>query len=214
MLIQHLVKPLPSLVLRLVLPWFKYKRSLKKIRIQIENLYAKTCVNNSDDSEKKDPKNDTKSESKSNSQVDESQKITSKNFNEKVIEIYLKIERSKGDATELIDDEYHDKTALYGYMIIFGCAFSLSPFLILVIFLLTLRLSSKGFLMYHRRTIGHKAQNVGIWIWVCRFLNVVGIANLSFYTALNSTWSKSKSSIIANNYTYRYIFIIVFEVSY
>jgi len=180
---------------------------LKAIRKQIENLYE-----NKNEDITPEIQNTKKSDPQPHSKIDESQKITQKNLNEKLVEIYLTIERQKSDASELIDDEFHDKTTLYGYMIIFGCVFSLSPLFVIVIFLLTLRLLSKSLLMYHRRVVGYRTQNVGIWIWICRFLNAVAIANLSFYTALNSTWAKSKGSIIADNYTNRYIFIIVFEV--
>ena len=68
------------------------------------------------------------------------------------------------------------------------------------------------FLIYHSRTIGYKAQNIGIWINICRFLNVVAIANSSIFTALNSTWSNKTSSLIGDSDTYRYAYIIVFEV--
>lgn len=111
--------------------------------------------------------------------IDTTKKLTPENLNEKCVEIYLKTERNKMLPTELIDEEYLEKTALYGYMIIFGCAFSLSPVILLITFLINLRLSSKGLLMYHRRPIGYKAQNIGTWINICRFLNVVAVANLS-----------------------------------
>lgn len=110
--------------------------------------------------------------------IDSREKLTRKNLNEKVVEIFLKIEQSKAAADDFINEEYLEKTALYGYMIMFGCVLSLAPAIVLIIFLFSLRYVSKGYLMYHKRPIGHKAQNIGSWLWISRFLNVCGIVNL------------------------------------
>ncbi len=110
--------------------------------------------------------------------IDPKEKLTRENVHEKATEIYLRIEQSKTDSEWFINEEYLEKCSLYGYMIIFGCVLSLAPAIVLIIFVFSLRYVSKGYLMYHRRPVGFKAQNIGSWLWICRFLNICGIVNL------------------------------------
>jgi len=64
-------------------------------------------------------------------------------------------------------------------------------------------------LWFFRRPVGHKAQDIGSWFYILRFINVVSVISNSFLIALTSNWS---NSFFGNNYAYRYIFIILFEV--
>lgn len=190
LLVSIISTPLANLGFHAVLPWMNYRKNMKKIKENVANIYEPSTSDNV---------------------VKDGEKFTHDNLNEKTVQYYLNIEREKKDSEDFIREEYLEKTSLYGYMIIFGCVFSLAPFLILIIFLFNLRIISKGYLMYHRRPIGYKAQNTGIWTSIHRFLNIAGIANLSFYTALKSTWSLSSTSFIANSNANRYTYIVIFE---
>ncbi len=105
--------------------------------------------------------------------------ITKANFNEKCVELNLTIERNKASFDGVIEDEYIEKTILYGYMILFSNVFSLAPLIVLINLLCNLRATARSYIWYYRRPIGYKAQSIGGWLNICRFLNLTGIINLS-----------------------------------
>lgn len=143
-----------------------YKLNLKKIKKSIHNTYPKVNTKDTEEIE-------ADSKPKTGNDI-----LNSQNQNEKLLELYLRIQIEKGSAQDFVDEEFLDKIALYGYLILFGNVFALGPVIILFSFLIHIRISSKSLLTYHRRPLGYKAQNLGNWINICRFLNAAGIANL------------------------------------
>lgn len=210
LIIALIGRQMGGLCLRIILPSILYKLNLRKITKSIHSTYPKKNTETTEEIEK-DSEKGTKQEEKSAKLGTD--KLNSQNQNEKLLELYLRIQTEKGSAQDFVDEEFLDKISLYGYLVLFGNVFSLGPVIILFSFLIHIRISSKSLLTYHRRPVGHKAQNLGKWINICRFLNAAGILNLSFYTALNSNWSKSSSSILKDNDQYRYTFIVAFENS-
>jgi hypothetical protein len=106
-------------------------------------------------------------------------------FNEKCVSFYLKVEQNKQSFDETITEEYLEKVTLYGYLIVrnfcslmikkfvcaknmnnnfklFGSSFNLAPLLILIILLIDLRTDAQRLLWLYRRPIGFKAQDIGL----------------------------------------------------
>ena len=52
---------------------------------------------------------------------------------------------------------------------------------------------------------------IGSWFLIIRVINVISIINNSFLIAFTSNWS---NEFFGDNYTNRYIFVVVFEVIY
>ncbi len=114
-------------------------------------------------------------------EVNLNKQINEKNFNEKIVEINLRMERNKADVdmSGYFGDEYIEKVVLYGYMILFGNICSLAPLIVLIILLVNLRANARSLIWFYRRPVAYKAQSIGGWILIFRFLNVAGIINLS-----------------------------------
>ncbi len=91
----------------------------------------------------------------------------------------------------------------------FGASFSLAPLIVLVINLFDLRIDAKRLLWLYKRPVGYKAQDIGSWFTLCRFLNVMGIINNAFLVAFTSNWSKTYLRSTNEN---KLLFIVSFEV--
>lgn len=73
-----------------------------------------------------------------------------------------------------------------------------------------MRIDATRLLWLYRRPIGHKAQDIGSWFDICRFLNVVGIINNGFMVAFASNWSKV---YLSDSLLFKMTFLIAFEVT-
>ena len=92
----------------------------------------------------------------------------------------------------------------------FSCAFSLGPLLFLILNIFYLRIDALRYLWISRRPVGQRAQNIGAWFNIARFLNAFGIVTNGFIIAFTSTWSRTFLSDLTVN---RLLFVVVFEVS-
>ena len=91
----------------------------------------------------------------------------------------------------------------------FGCSLSLSPFIVLVINLLDVRVDAKRLLWLYRRPVGYKAKDIGSWLNICKLLTLLGIINQGFIIGFASNWS---ISYLEDSNLNRLIFVLVFEV--
>lgn len=142
------------------------------------------------------------------------------------------MEKNKEPFADTIADEYNEKAILYGYAIVrllklnykykfkynlifffklFGASFSLAPLIVLIVNLFDLRIDAKRLLWLYRRPVGYKAQDIGSWFTLCRFLNVMGIINNAFLVAYTSNWS---TTYLRSTNEYKLLFIVCFEVIY
>lgn len=93
----------------------------------------------------------------------------------------------------------------------FACSFTLGPLLLLIICLIDMRVDAFRFLFLFRRPIGHRAQDIGAWFNVLRFMNMAAIITNAFIIGFTSTWSKEFLNDKLDN---RLIFVTAFEVYY
>jgi hypothetical protein len=94
---------------------------------------------------------------------------------------------------------------------LFGCSFSLAPLIFLIINLIDLRIDGKRLIWLYQKPVGHRAQDIGIWYYICTILNAIGIITNGLIISFTSTWAET--GIIKGSYTNRLIFFIIFEVT-
>lgn len=58
----------------------------------------------------------------------------------------------------------------FGFITIFVAAFPLAPLFALLNNIVEIRLDAQKFVCSTRRTVGHQAKNIGIWLKILRFL--------------------------------------------
>jgi hypothetical protein len=95
----------------------------------------------------------------------------------------------------------------------FACTFSLGPLIFLLVTIIDLRVDALRSLWLYKRPIGYKAQDIGAWFSILRFLNATGIITNAFIIAFTSNWAKN-SPLIEGKLEKRFIFVVVFEVSF
>ena len=135
-------------------------------------------------------------------------------LNEKAVLINLNIQREKAEFEDTIEEEYIEKVIMFGYIVLFGSAYTFAPLVILIVTMLDLRSDAYRILWLYKRPVGHRAQNIGVWLDILQFLNLIGIVNQSFLTAFTSQWSKGSNSIIKDSTLNRFIYAIIFEVGF
>jgi hypothetical protein len=87
--------------------------------------------------------------------------LDQKKMNENAVLMYINIERNKAEFGDTIVEEYCEKIIIYGYLTLFGCAFTLGPLFLLVINLIDVRVDAQRILWLFRRPVGYKAQDIG-----------------------------------------------------
>lgn len=151
-----------------------------------------------------------------------------KRLNEKVVLKYINVEKSKPSSDGAISTEYTQKVILYGYLMVriannlnknpknnifvkqlFASSFTLGPLILLLINVLDLRVDGLRLIWLFRRPVAQRAQDIGAWTVIIRFLNVVGIVTNAFIIAFTSNWS---ITVLQNKLEYRLLFVILFEV--
>jgi hypothetical protein len=128
-------------------------------------------------------------------------------------------------------DEYVEKVILFGYITvskgnnnwkknqilfyftklnkIFACVFWLGPFLLVIILIIDIRVDALRSLWLFKRPVGFRAQDIGAWLPICRFLTVIAIVVNAFIIGFTSNWSKTR---LENNVEFKLFFVIAFEV--
>lgn len=89
-----------------------------------------------------------------------------------------------------VKNDFHDKIYVsvsvmqFGFITIFVAAFPLAPLFALLNNIVEIRLDAQKFVCNTRRTVGHQAKNIGIWLRILEFLvHLAVISNvLSFET--------------------------------
>jgi anoctamin-1 len=87
----------------------------------------------------------------------------------------------------------------------------LAPLIVLLICLFDLRIDAKRMIWLLKRPVGFKAQNIGSWFKICRFLNAIGIITNGLVIAFTTNWSKSY--LLNDSYQNRLVFVLSFEVT-
>lgn len=75
--------------------------------------------------------------------------------------------------------------------------------------MIDMRVDAMRLLWLSRRPVAQKAQDIGAWEDIIRFLNLAGIVSNAFIIAYTSSWSYT---MLQDNAQYRLLFVIVFEV--
>ena len=83
------------------------------------------------------------------------------NLNEKAVLIYLNIQKEKFEFEDTIEEEYVEKVIMFGYIVLFGSAYTFAPLVILIVTMLDLRSDAYRILWLYKRPVGHRAQNIG-----------------------------------------------------
>ena len=83
------------------------------------------------------------------------------NLNEKAVLIYLNKQKEKLEFEDTIEEEYVEKVIMFGYIVLFGSAYTFAPLVILIVTMLDLRSDAYRILWLYKRPIGHRAQNIG-----------------------------------------------------
>ena len=135
--------------------------------------------------------------------------VNKEKINEDIVYFYIASEKSKPATETTILDEYMLKVLLFGYVMLFACSFYLGPLILLIIFAIDLRVDGLRSLWLYRRPVGYRAQDIGSWLNIIKFLNAVGIINNAFLIAFVSSWSKS--DILEDSTQNRLIFVVAFE---
>jgi hypothetical protein len=84
------------------------------------------------------------------------------NLNEKAILIYLNMEKEKFEFEDTVEEEYVEKVIMFGYIVLFGSAYTFAPLVVLIITMLDLRTDAYRILWLYKRPVGHRAQNIGL----------------------------------------------------
>lgn len=92
----------------------------------------------------------------------------------------------------------------------FASCFWLGPLMVLVINVLYIRVDALRSIWIFKRPIGYKAQDIGAWFSIIRFLNVIGIITNAFIIGFTSNWSKTR---LEDKLEYKLLFVIIFEVT-
>ena len=137
--------------------------------------------------------------------------IQIKKMNEKLVYLHIGVEHTKPTSNENIAEEYTQKVILFGYIMLFGSSFWLAPLILLLICVFDLRIDALSSLWLYRRPTGYKAQDIGAWFSICRFLTAIGIVSNAFIIAFTSQWSKTR---LQNNLSNKLLLVIVFEVDF
>ena len=83
------------------------------------------------------------------------------NLNEKAVLIYLNKQKEKLEFEDTIEEEYVEKVIMFGYIVLFGSAYTFAPLVILIVTMLDLRSDAYRILWLYKRPVGHRAQNIG-----------------------------------------------------
>ena len=84
------------------------------------------------------------------------------NLNEKAVLIYLSMEKEKFEFEDTVEEEYVEKVIMFGYIVLFGSAYTFAPLVVLIITMLDLRTDAYRILWLYKRPVGHRAQNIGL----------------------------------------------------
>ena len=85
-------------------------------------------------------------------------------LNEKAVLINLNIQKEKAEFEDTIEEEYIEKVIMFGYIVLFGSAYTFAPLVILIVTMLDLRSDAYRILWLYKRPVGHRAQNIGIFL--------------------------------------------------
>ena len=129
--------------------------------------------------------------------------------NENYVRTFVTVEKNKTKFTNSIVREYKEKVILFGLIVMFACSFSLGPLIFIIIAMIDMRVDAFRFLLMFQRPVGYRAQDIGAWFNITRFLNVVGIITNGFIIGFTSRWS---IYFLNDNNTNRLIFVAAFEV--
>ena len=84
------------------------------------------------------------------------------NLNEKAVLIYVSMEKEKIEFEDTVEEEYVEKVIMFGYIVLFGSAYTFAPLVVLIITMLDLRADAYRILWLYKRPVGHRAQNIGL----------------------------------------------------
>ena len=76
--------------------------------------------------------------------------------------IYLSMEKEKIEFEDTVEEEYVEKVIMFGYIVLFGSAYTFAPLVVLIITMLDLRADAYRILWLYKRPVGHRAQNIGL----------------------------------------------------
>ena len=82
-------------------------------------------------------------------------------LNEKAVLIFIDIQRGKIESDDEIGEEYVEKVIMYGFIVLFGSAFTFAPLIILLVCMLDLRTDAYRILWLYKRPIAYRAQDIG-----------------------------------------------------
>jgi hypothetical protein len=85
-----------------------------------------------------------------------------------------------------IRDEYSQKVVQFGYVAMFSCCFPLAPVFALINNIYELRADAYKLLVVYQRPVPFRAQNIGVWEQILRFVAACSVATNSVLIALNS----------------------------
>ncbi len=83
------------------------------------------------------------------------------NLNAKAVLIYLNMQKEKFEFEDTIEEEYVEKVIMFGYIVLFGSAYTFAPLVVLFVTMLDMRADAYRILWLYKRPIGHRAQNIG-----------------------------------------------------
>ena len=134
---------------------------------------------------------------------------TQESRNRNYVKTFVTVEKNKAKFDNSIVNEYKEKVILFGMIVMFACSFSLGPLIFIIIAMIDMRVDAFRFLLMFQRPVGFRAQDIGAWFNIIRFLNVVGIITNAFIIGFTSRWSVE---FLNDSTTNRLIFIVIFEV--
>ena len=134
---------------------------------------------------------------------------TQESRNRNYVKTFVTVEKNKSKFSNSIVQEYKEKVILFGIIVMFACSFSLGPLIFVIIAMIDMRVDAFRFLLMFQRPVGYRAQDIGAWFNIIRFLNVVGIITNGFIIGFTSRWSVYFLNGSTSN---RLIFVAAFEV--
>ncbi|XP_054706945.1 anoctamin-7-like [Uloborus diversus] len=108
---------------------------------------------------------------------------------------YLMHEFSKPSAEDFTLLEFTEKIIQYGYLMMFATALPLAPILALLFNIIDFRIDTWRLLVWNRRPIPYRDNDIGMWMHIINFINFCGIISNAFLIAFNSRVGRGEERI-------------------
>eukprot|EP00042_Codosiga_hollandica_P018753 m.55709 g.55709 ORF g.55709 m.55709 type:complete len:749 (+) comp48907_c0_seq1:180-2426(+) len=79
------------------------------------------------------------------------------------------------DSEDITIPEYTEKMIQYGYLVVFAAAFPLGPVAAILFNYLDMFIDSRNFVRTARRPIAHRAEDIGTWLSILEFVNMIAV---------------------------------------